>query len=68
MSRFRRLQEINTELRAFAGERRTELSHGLERAREFENRQRILMNREFSFCLFPEEALKEPMTRLAELE
>ncbi|HUG20515.1 MAG TPA: hypothetical protein VMM56_16120 [Planctomycetaceae bacterium] len=68
MSRFRRLQDINTELRAFAGERRTELSHDLERAREFENRQRILKNREFSFCLFPEEALKEPMTRLAELE
>jgi hypothetical protein len=68
MSRFRRLQEINAELRAFASAHRTELTRELERARSFAERQHIFKNREFSFCLFPEETLKEPMIRLSRFE
>jgi hypothetical protein len=68
MSRFRRLQELNQQLRELAAGQRDELLRELDQARAGWERQRILRNREFSFCLFPEETLRGPLARLARIE
>ena len=68
MFRYRRLQELNSELRNLTNQRRIELTDDLEKSRRETLRQRTLKNREFSFCLFPEETLKAPMRRLSRFE
>ena len=59
--RFRRLKEINEQLQKHLVEDREQLNRKLEESRQKLAANQILQNREFSFCLFPEEELRESM-------
>jgi hypothetical protein len=61
--RFNALHEINDRLRAHVGETRQQLVQASIRAQQTAETNKILRNREYAFCLFPEEEIRGLVNR-----
>ena len=63
--RFLELRRVHAELAAYAAEHKRRLEHTLHETQQRLSAEAILTDREFSFCLYPENTLRPFMTSLA---
>lgn len=66
LERYRRLRDINQALSECVEDKRREIQNELEAVEQQLRSVRLLRSREYSFCLFPAEKLKDALTSIVE--